>query len=148
MTITIRKMDLSDIPFVYQEELRIFGKSLGEKTLYNEIMYNPLSRYFVAEVDGKRAGYVGTWLTDPNAEILNIFVSEPFRGLGIGSKLMDQVIEVCKQEHVKHITLEVRTTNLVAIRLYEAFEFQEVAIRSNYYEDGEDALLMMRKTGE
>ena len=42
-----------------------------------------MSRYFIALVDGKRAGYVGSWLTIPNAEILNLFVSEQYRGNGI-----------------------------------------------------------------
>ena len=69
-------MDLSDIPFVYEEEIKIFGKSLGEMTLYNEILYNKMSRYFIALVDNKRAAYVGSWLTIPNAEILNLFVVE------------------------------------------------------------------------
>ena len=87
MTIRIRKMDLSDIPYVYNEELKIFGSSLGEKTLYNEVLYNEFSRYFVALVDEKRAGYIGSWLTKPNAEILNLFVSEKYRGLGLGKVL-------------------------------------------------------------
>ena len=36
-------MDLSDISFVYEEEIKIFGKSLGESTLYNEILYNKIT---------------------------------------------------------------------------------------------------------
>ena len=148
MDVTIRKMDLSDILFVYQQELSIFGKSLGEKTLYNEIIYNEMSRYFIALVNGKRAGYVGAWLTLPNAEILNLFVSEKYRGLGIGNQLMNAVIEVCKNEQIEHLTLEVRPTNTIAIQLYEALGFTAVTTRKKYYENGDDALLMLRNIGD
>ena len=147
MNIKIRKMDLSDITYVYQEELKIFGKSLGEKTLYNEIMYNDMSRYFIALVDGKRAGYVGSWLTIPNAEILNLFVSEKYRGLKLGIELMEKVIEICNDMELENLTLEVRGSNTYALSLYQQLGFKKEAIRKNYYEDGEDALLMVKKLG-
>lgn len=147
MEIIIRKMDLSDISYVYNEELKIFGKSLGEKTLYNEIMYNDMSRYFLAQVDGKRAGYVGSWLTIPNAEILNLFVSEEFRGLKIGKMLMDEVIRVCLFNRIENITLEVRKSNIHGIKLYEGLGFVQGAIRKKYYANGEDAILMVLKLG-
>jgi ribosomal-protein-alanine N-acetyltransferase len=147
MKVTIRKMDLSDIPFVYQEERRIFGKSLGEKTLYNEILYNEMSRYFIALIDDQRVGYIGSWLTRPNAEILNLFVLESHRGEGIGTMLVNQVVHVCEEEQIEHLTLEVRISNHGAIGLYEALGFDRIAIRKQYYEDGEDACLMVRPIG-
>ena len=147
MELIIRKMDLSDISYVYQEELKIFGKSLGEKTLYNEIMYNDMSRYFIALVNRKRVGYVGSWLTIPNAEILNLFVSEGYRGFGIGKELMERVIEVCNENEIEQLTLEVRKSNLYAIKMYVDLGFQQAAIRKQYYEDGEDALLMVLDLG-
>ncbi len=145
MTIELRKMDISDIPFVYHEELRIFGKSLGEKTLYNEVLYNDLSRYFIALVDQKRVGYIGSWLTVPNAEILNLFVIEEFRGKGIGKRLVKEVLRVCLEEKIKMITLEVRVSNQRAITLYKELGFTKGAIRKTYYRDGEDAILMVKE---
>ncbi len=144
MNIIVRKMDLSDIPYVYQEELKIFGKSLGEKTLYNEILYNDMSRYFIALFDDKRAGYVGSWLTKPNAEILNLFVSEQYRGNQIGTLLMNEVIKVCLQEDIKMITLEVRPSNSYAITMYKRLGFTVSHTRKRYYENGDDALLMVK----
>jgi len=148
MDIKVRKMDLSDIPFVYTEELKIFGKSLGEKTLYNEIIYNEMSRYFIALVEGKRVGYIGSWLTIPNAEILNLFVIESMRKKGVGKRLVAEVIKLCRQEKIEHLTLEVRTSNIPAFQLYKTLGFEHVTTRKHYYEDGEDALLMIRKIGD
>lgn len=145
MAIRIRKMDLSDIPYVYEEEKKIFGTSLGEKTLYNEVLYNDLSRYFVALVDERRAGYIGSWLTIPNAEILNLFVSEKYRGLGIGKLLVNNVIEVCEDEKIEMLTLEVRRSNRIAQTLYKELGFYEGSIRKKYYGNGEDAILMVKE---
>ena len=131
MEIVIRKMDLSDIPYVYKEELKIFGKSLGEKTLYNEIMYNDMSQYFIVLVDGKRAGYVGAWLTVPNAEILNLFVSDKYRGLALGMKLMNKIIEVCNENNINDLTLEVRESNRYAFELYSKLGFKIGTTRKN-----------------
>ena len=143
MEILIRKMDLSDIPYVYNEELKIFGNSLGEKTLYNEVLYNDMSKYFIALVDGRRAGYVGSWLTIPNAEILNLFVSEQYRGIGIGKKLVSNVFEVCKEQNIQMVTLEVRLSNTYAIDMYKDLGFEVSHVRKNYYGNNEDAYLMM-----
>ena len=147
MDILIRKMDLSDIPFVYKEEIKIFGKSLGEMTLYNEILYNKMSRYFIALVDNKRVAYVGSWLTIPNAEILNLFVIEEYRGLSLGTKLVDEVIKVCHIENIDMLTLEVRVSNSHAIKMYENIGFKVGTIRKKYYENNEDALLMVLDLG-
>ena len=148
MKIRIRKMDLSDIPYVYKQEMKIFGGSLGEKTLYNEIMYNDLSRYFIALADGKRAGYIGSWLTLPNAEILNLFVEMKYRNNGIGRELILRVISICEKENIDKITLEVRKSNTFAQGLYTKLGFEIVGTRKKYYGDGEDALLMMYDVGE
>lgn len=147
MNITIRKMDLSDVPFVYEEEIKIFGKSLGEMTLYNEILYNKMSRYFIALVDNKRVAYIGSWLTIPNAEILNLFVIDEYRGLKLGKRLVDEVIKVCNKEEIKILTLEVRISNKVAIKMYEGIGFKVGTIRKNYYDNMEDALLMILDLG-
>mgnify|MGYP002639436104 FL=1 len=143
--IVIRKMDMSDVPYVYKEELKIFGKSLGEETLYHEVLHNKLSKYFMAFVDNKRAGYVGSWLTVPNAEILNLFVSEDYRGNNIGKLLMGEVIRVCTEEKIELLTLEVRPSNKYAITMYEELGFVESHRRKNYYANNEDAILMVLK---
>lgn len=147
MSVVIRKMDLSDIPFVYHEELKIFGKSLGEKTLYNEIVYNDMSRYYIVLVDGKRAGYIGSWLTLPNAEILNLFISTKYRGFGLGRELVARVVEECGNHEIEYITLEVRPSNRIALAMYESMGFHVVSTRKQYYDDGEDALLVSLPLG-
>jgi ribosomal-protein-alanine N-acetyltransferase len=141
-------MDLSDIPFVYKEEKRIFGNSLGEKMLHKEILYNDMAYYFVAIVEGKRVGYIGSWLTKPNAEILNLFVLENYRKKGIAKQLLQTIFRICEEQQIEYITLEVRVSNTPALNLYKKLGFTEALKRINYYHDGEDAVLMVRKIGD
>lgn len=147
MDIKISKMDMSDVEFVYNEEVKIFGKSLGIKTLYNEILYNDLAHYFIAYLDGVRVGYIGAWLTIPNAEILNLITIEGYRNQGIGKQLLSEVIELCIKNKIEKLTLEVKVSNEIAISFYNSFGFYRGTTRKNYYENNEDAYLMVLDIG-
>ncbi len=57
---------------------------------------------------------------------------------------MNKVIEETKD--CEAITLEVRVSNVKAIKLYESYGFKKEAIRKDYYLDNhEDAYLMMKE---
>jgi len=145
--INIRNMDMSDVPFVYNTEKSIFGNSLQESMLYDELIYNTMSQYFIALNNGKRLGYVGVWITEPNAEIVNIVVLETHRNQGVAKQLMRKALDYCKENKVEMVTLEVRKSNQSAVHLYKQFGFQTEAERKQYYNDGEDAHLMVLKLG-
>jgi [ribosomal protein S18]-alanine N-acetyltransferase len=144
----IRKMDMSDVPFVYEEEVKVFKNKLSIKLLYDELIYNELSHYFVGEYQQERVGYIGVWITEPNAEIQNLLVLEKYQEKGFGKAFIEYVIDFCKGYNVKDITLEVRASNSRANRLYKASGFKVVSVRKNYYSDGEEAWLMMKSLEE
>ena len=79
--------------------------------------------------------------------ILNLFVLEKYRGQGIGKKLVDEVINVCNKENINTLTLEVRVSNSYAIKMYEDIGFKLGTVRKKYYENNEDALLMVLELG-
>ena len=47
------------------------------------------------------------------------------------------------EEGVTSITLEVRVSNVAAIKLYENNGFEKKLVKKGYYSDGEDAYFMM-----
>lgn len=71
-------------------------------------------------------------------DIINISVLESYRRKSIGTKLVDYISTL---DDIKHIMLEVRTSNINAIKFYEKLGFKTVRIIKNYY-DKEDALSM------
>jgi ribosomal-protein-alanine N-acetyltransferase len=73
-------------------------------------------------------------------EIMKIAVDKRYRNQGIGEELLRTI----SKELGKEIHLEVRESNLAAIRLYQKMGFKNLFKRKNYYGDtGEDALVMV-----
>ena len=92
-------------------------------------------------------GFIVARLIQNECEILNIGVTKSMRKKQVASKLMDALIGQCNNKNIKHIFLEVRTSNLAAISMYKKFDFNEIGIRPNYYltKNGhEDAIIMGR----
>ena len=78
--------------------------------------------------------------------LISIAVLEEYRGRGIGSALLQHTIDAMKNVYkVVSIYLEVRVSNIGAIRLYEKFGFKKARIVREYYRDGEDAYVMVLK---
>jgi ribosomal-protein-alanine N-acetyltransferase len=65
--------------------------------------------------------------------------------MGFGSMMLEFAIELCQMSHVKNITLEVRVSNDEAKNLYEKYGFKPSHFRKQYYENGEDALVMNKE---
>lgn len=76
------------------------------------------------------------------AHITNIAVRNTDRGRGIGKFLMSALIAKAREKGAKHITLEVKSTNIPAIRMYEGFGFRVKGVRKRYYNNMFDALVM------
>ena len=77
------------------------------------------------------------------AELNYLWTSIEYRNKGYASLLMKKMLELCG--NLTNITLEVDVENTYAINLYILFGFKEVAIRKHYYNNGNDALLMMKE---
>lgn len=140
----IRKMTKEDIPEIVKSENRIFGDSLGEGMLINELS-NPLAHYFVLDIDNFVAGYIGLWADLSCAQILNFYIHEDFRRKGYGTMLLNYGIDILYSLGVNTISLEVRPSNFNALDLYENLGFEFSHIRKYYYNDGEDAHVLIKR---
>lgn len=141
----VREMTKEDIPVIVRQEEEIFQTSLGYDMLYSELDLNPYAYYFVLEIDGDVEGYIGIWIVENNAEIINFYITKEFQNQGFGSMILNFIVELCELSNVSQLSLEVRTSNEKAKRLYQKFGFCFSHIRKNYYSDGEDAIVMVRK---
>jgi ribosomal protein S18 acetylase RimI-like enzyme len=56
---------------------------------------------------------------------------------------MEEVLTEARAEGVKTVSLEVRKGNLPAVSLYHHLGFHQIGVRRRYYENREDALLMV-----
>jgi [ribosomal protein S18]-alanine N-acetyltransferase len=84
--------------------------------------------------------YVDAW------HVMNIAVTPEFRRRGIAQTLLERLFELTLTDPRRGYTLEVRVSNVDAIRLYERLGFEARGIRRGYYTDNrEDALIMWRE---
>lgn len=102
---------------------------------------NPFIHYFAYVVDSEMVGFISYSILYERAELNYIYVKTEYRGSKVGTLLLENMFEKCNSVGVKNITLEVRESNIAAIKLYESKGFETVAKRSNYYQS-EDGLLM------
>lgn len=83
--------------------------------------------------------YVDAW------HVMNVAVAPSHRRRGIARALLERVFEVTAIDPRRGYTLEVRVSNVGAIRLYERLGFESRGIRRAYYTDNrEDALIMWK----
>lgn len=144
MRYNIRPMVVEDIEEVVKGEEKIFGTSLGFDMLYTDLTLNPYATYLVLEINGNVHGYIGLWI-DENAEIINFYVDKEYQQQGFGLMMLNFALQLCEMSKIKHLTLEVRPSNLKAFNLYKKKGFTVSHRRSAYYSDGEDALVMIKE---
>ncbi|MBQ7277239.1 MAG: ribosomal protein S18-alanine N-acetyltransferase [Bacilli bacterium] len=144
MNYLFRKMVKDDIASIVKGEIEAFGHSMGEDFFIQELEIDPFSEFIVLEIDGKIGGYFGLLIHD-TIEIMNLYVKKEYQGLGFGNIMMDFIINLCIDAKAPALSLEVRESNNRAINLYKKFDLKDVARRKQYYDDGEDAILMVRE---
>lgn len=100
---------------------------------------------WVIECGGETAGYTVVMIVAEEAHLLNLSVSAPWQRRGIGREALNFVARLARDRGAGKILLEVRPSNEVAIALYAAAGFSEIAVRRGYYPAGkarEDAVVM------
>lgn len=168
----VRPMRLSDIERVIEIERASFPTPWPASAYRYELRYNDRAHYLVAEArvlpqgedfsereKGLRVklrqllsgpgspssivGYSGFWLTATEGHISTLAVQPEHRERGIGELLLATMIERAVELGAEAMTLEVRVSNHVALKLYRKYGFAQVGLRPRYYSDNrEDALIM------
>lgn len=138
-----RSMTLEDIGTIVRIERESFTAPWSEEAFRTELTQNHFARYMVMEREGVILGYGGMWLIIDEAHVTNIAVREPYRGQGLGERLLREMMRTAAWFGAKRMTLEVRVSNDRAQSLYRKLGFTESGLRPGYYSDNqEDAIIM------
>ena len=100
------------------------------------------ARYLILIVED--FGYLIGWSAAGVAEIERVGVLPARRSHGVATALVREAIEAFANRDAREVWLEVRAGNGAARALYRKCAFEENGVRRNYYDDGEDAILMKR----
>ena len=120
-----------DFEQVLEIENECFKQPYSTEDLKYEFEENPVNKIIVAENEGEVVGFIDFLITFNSATIMQIAVTEKFRGKGIATHLLSQMENSFPKEIddlVEMITLEVRESNIEAINFYKKNGFKEVTI--------------------
>jgi [ribosomal protein S18]-alanine N-acetyltransferase len=137
-SVLIRCFRPSDVWAVYD----LASDNLKER--YNPSVFTELSPYWpsgflVVEEMGRIIGFIfGIMSSEVEARVLMLAVKKEYRNHGIGSMLLKRFMMEGANRGVHFVSLEVRSSNLSAIRFYQRFGFMLTGRIPSYYSNGED----------
>lgn len=140
----IRAARLNDAENVVRIDQTSFAHPWAPHTMREAIEKAQSGEYIalVAEVQNTVVGFVIAWNVRQEGEIATIAVDKNFRGQGIAQLLLEAALHEAVRRGAEAMFLEVRLGNPVAQHLYKKCGFFQVGLRKNYYQNGEDAVVM------
>jgi ribosomal-protein-alanine N-acetyltransferase len=128
---------------VLRIESQVYPRPWSLALFMSELGLRSSRVYTVARVRGVVVGYCGLMFTGDDAHVTTIAVDPAWHRHKIGSRLMLHMAHVSVARGARHLTLEVRVSNVGAQAMYRRFGFHPAGIRKNYYvETNEDAIVM------
>ena len=124
-------MLVSDLDAVSVIEESSYGFPWSRSVLADCLRSNYVCR--VVDYDTAILGYGIMSCGAGEAHILNICVDPAFRSMGVGTMLVCYLLKNAGLAGAESIFLEVRPSNLKALKLYESLGFKQIATRANYY---------------
>lgn len=139
-----RLLDSRDIPTLQHIQETGFETVWTDKQWLQRLEHK---RQLLFGLDGQDSliGYAVVSYLFEEAELLQICVERDYRGAGMASVLLDEVLKKLKSMGVERCLLEVRESNTSAQRLYLKLGFAVDGKRKGYYPAAngrEDAVLM------
>lgn len=91
------------------------------------------------------AGTACLWSVVDEAHVNLLAIAPEYQGQGWGQVLLGALLIAAYDRRLEWATLEVRTTNIPALRLYQKFGFEQIGRRKRYYKSGDDAAILWLK---
>ena len=136
----IRKMLPKDFADIYK-----LGEVLNERytSLYklNDVINDNNQKVYVYDVNDNVVSFLHLTISFDEADIIDIITNKKYRNQGIGTALINHAIE---ENKLMKINLEVRESNVNAIKFYEQLNFKTIRKIKKYY-NNEDAFFMVKE---
>ncbi len=144
--LVLRPMQAEDVPAVMQIEQRVYPFPWTPGNFADALASGYLCQ--VAELDGKMVGYAVMMPAVDEVQLLNISIAAEQQGKGLGSELLEKMMDAARAGSMQRVLLEVRPSNAAALALYRRHGFTEIGRRRDYYpahNGREHAIVMERK---
>lgn len=123
MKIVIKKLEIEEILEYLDSNSEIFIPPLKNRVNLTEFAtkINNNAIHFCAIDNHKLIGFLASYFNQPQKEfgyITTISVTKEYQGMGVASKLINEVLSYAKMNHFRNIKLEVNKQNAKAIDFY------------------------------
>ena len=106
-----------------------------------EMLKAPVTQLHVARLHSNEiVGFCACWVIEGELHINTVAVKQPLRRQGIATRLLQHLLETTGAGRA---TLEVRRSNVAALKLYEGLGFTTTAVRPRYYSNPEEDALIL-----
>ncbi|HET8864751.1 MAG TPA: GNAT family N-acetyltransferase [Gracilimonas sp.] len=153
MNIFLRRSAISDLDLLLTLEKKAFpAYQQSSRRVLNLSLKSTFQQVWIAEAEHNGAyitvGCLILYLYKRSVRIFSIAVDPEFQGTGIGKELIDKTEFIAKERGAERITLEASVDNKKLISWYNKFGFESAGPIKDYYEEGRDALRMVKELSE
>lgn len=132
------------------QEMALSRPTIKHHDLAHHLTENAWDRALVATLDRRVCAFAAYAFSAWNRRLvlLHMYVDSKVRGQGVGSTLMDAMLNDPGANRAQHPWLETQTNNVPAIRAYEKMGFRIVGLDQTLYADRlavDTALYMSRR---
>ena len=138
----IDKMKISDFELI-KNNLRSDYDDFWSKEGLEQELLNENRIYILAKDENTNEilGFAGISIIFNEAELMNIVVKKNKRKHGIGKALLEKIINICIENNIEVVKLEVNENNISAKNLYKSCGFIQTGKRERYYNNKDAAIL-------
>jgi len=139
--INIRLGSLSDLNSIFNIEKTVFlTESWSIKMIKLEFFKDSVSKSYVFELNGIVIGFAFIDILKYEVHLNRIAIDPNYQQNGFGLQLLKKILE--ENSKNKSVFLELKYSNISALKLYRKVGFKKYNTRKNYYSNNNDALLM------
>jgi len=136
----------SDLPLLMEIEKQSFMQDQFSEALYLSFILQPDTEvYLCREAEKARGSLVLKFAENDNiCQIISVAVPPEFQGLGYGKEMMQFAESHAIRRQRYQIQLEVRSSNLKAIELYQSLHYEEGKTLRDFYGPGIDGIRFVK----
>jgi len=143
--LSVRPPQLADARALADAEVDCFSDPWPQQFFVAEILADGRFNQMLVDPTGRMVAYLFCAWQYLNLHVLKVATLPAFQRGGLATRLMMMAEGHTAEMGGDGLILEVRPSNTSALAFYEALKYDRAGIRSKYYQDGEDAVIMTKR---
>lgn len=135
--VKLSNQNLDEIEKLFKEQ---FMQEAWSREQIQSSMLSPSTSFYGIFTDNQLICVASILQSIDDINLLDIATKNGYKQKGYAKFMLQFLLSLKKDNQT--FSLEVKSKNLPAIKLYESFGFKTLNIRKNYYKDGDNALCM------